>query len=454
MLLARHLPRRNILDIQGDTLEEALSELLVASTARISENLNGKRLLRALLEREKTMTTYLGNSVAMPHVRIKMKRPFIVAVGRCRKGMIFDGLTEGKEVRLIVLLIASNRAQNYLSVLASLARQFQDKRHVDFVLEAEKLEDFQARVLQGFGGLEARPKRAQEKFNRSLLTEALVLARAARCTAMLFFADTFAGGFDISGYFPKMRTVAVTRTAPTGRGGHGTGVDAVIEVQSFSDQRLSQLRSAVLIGLTRGLFKHNDRLCCIGGIPLSNQLDTLLIVDVAREFQKLLIRDTDLLPASVKVEVMERVLAIATELSLQGREGRPVGCLFVIGDASSVNNLVKPLVMNPFQGYSELDRNVLNPFMDETIKEFSSIDGAFIIRGDGVVESAGSLLSPAAEFYGDLPSGLGARHSAASAISRASDCIAIVVSASSGQVSIFRKGEMLPLISKSSSGNI
>ena len=40
------------------------------------------------------------------------------------------------------------------------------------------------------------------------------------------------------------------------------------------------------------------------------------------------------------------------------------------------------------------------------IKEFSSIDGAFVIRGDGVVESAGSLIQ-ATDNDHSLPSGLG-----------------------------------------------
>ena len=65
----------------------------------------------------------------------------------------------------------------------------------------------------------------------------------------------------------------------------------------------------------------------------------------------------------------------------------------------------------------------LNPFMDETVKEFSSLDGAFVIRGDGVVRSAGSLIQ-AADVDHPLPSGLGSRHAAAAAISLATDCVA------------------------------
>ena len=85
--------------------------------------------------------------------------------------------------------------------------------------------------------------------------------------------------------------------------------------------------------------------------------------------------------------------------------------------------------------------------MDETIKEFSSIDGAFVIRGDGVVESAGSLIQ-AADYNHNLPSGLGSRHAAAAAISVATDCIALVVSSSSGQVTLFRRGVMMALTEK------
>jgi DNA integrity scanning protein DisA with diadenylate cyclase activity len=189
-----------------------------------------------------------------------------------------------------------------------------------------------------------------------------------------------------------------------------------------------------------------------GGIAGSNQFDTVVVVDVEREFQTLLTGPADLLPADVKPEVLERVLAVAMDLAVEGREGRPVGGLFVVGDSDRVDKFIKPLVLNPFYGYKEEDRNILSPFMDETIKEFSSIDGAFIIRGDGVVESAGSLIQ-AADYDHALPSGLGSRHAAAAAISVATRCIAIVISSSTGQVTLFRRGVMLPLTEKRMSGS-
>ena len=89
--------------------------------------------------------------------------------------------------------------------------------------------------------------------------------------------------------------------------------------------------------------------------------------------------------------------------------------------------------------------------MDETIKEFSSVDGAFIIRGDGVITSSGSLVY-APDYYHALPSGLGSRHAAAAAISLATQCISIVVSSSTGQVTVFRRGVLLPLFEKGVAG--
>jgi len=64
-----------------------------------------------------------------------------------------------------------------------------------------------------------------------------------------------------------------------------------------------------------------------------------------------------------------------------------------------------------------------------------------------VVESAGSLIQ-AVDTEHTLPSGLGSRHAAAAAISLIAQCIAIVVSSSAGQVTLFRRGVMLPLTDK------
>jgi diadenylate cyclase len=445
MRLDKIIARSRIVDLRSLDLEGALQELLDVCVDKFPD-LKPESLLKGLLARESTMTTYLGFGVALPHVRVKMRRRYILAIGRSRVGIRHDGALGEERVHLIFMLIAGENARDYLQVLASLAQQVKGKELVDNLVNAPDLDALYERLIGGFSGVRAIEAQ-QNRMNRLMFREAERVASGADCSAIVVFGDTFIGGLQPGVLRSKRKTILVTRTAIE-TSEDDRQFSETIQVRSFSNARLAQLRSAMLVALTRGIVTFNDRICCVGGITGSNQFDTVVVVDIEREFQTLLTGSTaDLLPEDVKPEVLERVIAVATELAVEGREGRPVGCLFVIGDTEKVEKLTKPLVLNPFFGYKEEDRNILNPFMDETVKEFSSIDGAFVIRGDGVVESAGSLIQ-ATDSTHELPSGLGSRHAAAGAISVAANCISIVVSSSTGQVTLFRRGVMLPLTEK------
>ncbi|MFU8847205.1 MAG: diadenylate cyclase [Opitutales bacterium] len=446
MRIDRYIAVSRVIDLKSTEFEGALSELLEVCDFSKEKGLSKKRLLGELLDREKQMTTYLGNGVCLPHTRVTMKRPYMIAVGRCPQGLNYDGQTEYKDIRYVFLLLAAENARSYLYSLASLARVFQDKNHMERLEAAHKLSDFRREVKQVFSGEGDKPRQRHNRFNNLILKEAAKIAKGAACSTVLVFGDTFGGGVDFGNNFKGFKTVLISQgssEAATER----EEIDAVLPIRSFSNDRFSQLRSAVLIGLTRGIFKSNDRLCCVGGLRQSNQFDSITVVDIEREFQTVFTTKTDMLPPSVKPEVIERVLGIATELAVEGREGHPVGCLFALGNSDKILEFSKPLILNPFYGYKDEDRNILNPFMDETVKELSSIDGAFIIRGDGVLISAGALLL-APDYNHELPGGLGSRHAAAAAITQAVDCLCIVVSGSTGQVTLFRKGKMLPLIEK------
>ena len=445
MRLDKIIARSRIIDLRSLDLEGALRELLDVCVGKFPD-LKSESLLRGLLARESTMTTYLGFGVALPHVRVRMPRRYVLAIGRSRVGIRHDGALPDERVHLIVMLIAGENARDYLQVLASIARQVKGRELVENLVNAPDLDLLHERLVGGVGGLQA-VEAQQNRVNRLMFRQAERVAQGANCQAIMVFGDTFIGGIQPGVLRSRLKLILVTRAALE-TGDPGGEFNDILQVRSFSNQRLAQLRSAMLVALTRGVVRFTDRICCVGGITGSNQFDTLVVVDVEREFQTLLTGSTaDLLPSDVKPEVLERVIAVATELAVEGREGRPVGCLFVVGDTERVSSLSKPLVLNPFYGYKEEDRNILNPFMDETVKEFSSIDGAFVIRGDGVVESAGSLIQ-ATDSTHDLPGGLGSRHAAAAAVSVAADCISIVVSSSTGQVTLFRRGVMLPLTEK------
>lgn len=446
MRLEKLIARNRIVDLQSTDMRGALGELLATCAAKFPD-LKVDPLLRGLLARESTMTTYLGFGVSLPHVRTRMGRRYIMAVGRSRVGVAHDGSKEEERSHLVIMLLADEAARDYLSVLASIARLVKDPDLVKGLIDLPTTDEVYDRLVGAVGGLSSRAVPAQQnRINRLMIREAERVAKGAECDLIMMLGDAFAGGIEPRPWFPKMKTILVTRNAVE-TGVHDKFFADIIQVRSFSTQRMAQLRSAILVALTRGIVSFNDRICVLGGMAGSNQFDTVVVVDVEREFQTLLTGNADLLPDDVKPEVLERVIAVATELAVEGREGKPVGCLFVVGASSQVEKLVKPLVLNPFFGYKDEDRNILNPFMDETVKEFSTIDGAFVIRGDGVVLSAGSLIQ-ATDHEHLLPSGLGSRHAAAAAVSVATSCISIVVSSSTGQVTLFRRGVMLPLTDK------
>ncbi|NJE55550.1 diadenylate cyclase [Thermococcus sp. 21S9] len=138
--------------------------------------------------------------------------------------------------------------------------------------------------------------------------------------------------------------------------------------------------------------------------------------------------------------VLQRMLEIAIELSIEGREGTPVGTIFVIGDTRRVLKHSHQLIPNPFKGHKI---NVLDRDSKEIIKEFAQLDGAFVIREDGRIVSAGRYLEVEPKVIDlMLPPGLGSRHIAAAGITKLTKAMAISLS-ESGTIRIFKNGLML-----------
>ncbi|PSP49250.1 hypothetical protein BRC75_04205 [Halobacteriales archaeon QH_7_69_31] len=137
--------------------------------------------------------------------------------------------------------------------------------------------------------------------------------------------------------------------------------------------------------------------------------------------------------------VIRNVLEVAIELGKKGQKGKRVGALFVVGDAGKVMNKSRPLSYNPFE---KSHVHVGDPIVNVMLKEFSRLDGAFVISDSGKIVSAYRYLEPSAEGV-DIPKGLGARHMAAGAITRDSNAVAVVLSESDGLVRAFSAGEIV-----------
>ncbi len=143
----------------------------------------------------------------------------------------------------------------------------------------------------------------------------------------------------------------------------------------------------------------------------------------------------------VNTSVLKQVVSLAVEIAREGREGRKIGTLFVVGDSGEVVRRSKPMILDPLQGHPDEDKSIEDPNVRETIKELAQLDGAFVVSNAGVVLSAARYIDAASDSL-DLPLGLGSRHVAGASISRQTDAVAVVVSESS-MVRMFDDGDLV-----------
>lgn len=142
----------------------------------------------------------------------------------------------------------------------------------------------------------------------------------------------------------------------------------------------------------------------------------------------------------VDTAILEQVLTLAVELAREGREGRKIGTIFMVGDAEAVLNASRPMVLDPLYGHDAAAKQITEANTRETLKELAQLDGAFVISNEGIAVSAARYLDAPSTGL-DLPLGLGSRHMAAAAMTQETGAVAVVVS-QSAVVRLFDDGEL------------
>ena len=214
---------------------------------------------------------------------------------------------------------------------------------------------------------------------------------------------------------------------------------ACVTVPPYDYSRIEKVKVALVAAVTANVLRDGEDVLCLTGRSGSRLPDTVVRLQIGRGFEEKASIDTQGLGAEFSSQVVEALVSLAMAIGHEGFEGHPIGTIFVLGDSTAVMEKSKQLTINPFGGISEAERNVLDPSIREAIKNFAVLDGAFVIREDGVVLAAGRYLQPAGRV--ELPLGLGARHAAASAITLETNAVAISVSQSSGAVRVFKGGQ-------------
>jgi DNA integrity scanning protein DisA with diadenylate cyclase activity/mannitol/fructose-specific phosphotransferase system IIA component (Ntr-type) len=441
MPLTQYLARDRVIELSASSKAKALGELAERASTGIP-GLAAETVLCAVQAREKEIGTSIAPGVALPHARLPGIHRFVIAVGRSRRGIRWGAAVE-EPVHLIVMLLGGQgQSSEHLAILAELASVLRRPGLLERIREADSADDVHALLVgTGDGGVGAADDRDRIA-NRALFAHACAVAEETGAAALILHTDERLDPDFVGRRTPALRLILATNQTHKGADAAGHSFDAVVQVPHTGIADEHRLEFALLLALSQGLLDNLHQIVCVWGRAGSGRLDSLSVVDIDEDYAVLQSLRSELRESDIAPQVLNRLLDLASGLAAEGREGKPIGTILVVGDYGRVAEHCHQMVINPFKGYPDEQRNLLDPSLEETVKEFSSIDGAFVIRGDGVIMSAGTYL--AAEGQGlQVPKGLGTRHTAAAAITAVTGALAVVVSESTGAVSLFMRGQLL-----------
>ncbi len=173
------------------------------------------------------------------------------------------------------------------------------------------------------------------------------------------------------------------------------------------------------------------------GISISEESVAIIFHDFSKSVLLNAIKECE---ERIPSDVLRAAFRLCLEISSAGREGRKVGTAFLIGDHEEVMQRSHQMILNPYSGHPDEERSILDKDNWESIKEFSLLDGVFIVTGEGIIHNAGRYLDVDAKDL-EINKGFGGRHVSAAAMTRDTVAVALTVSESGGTVRLFMDGK-------------
>ena len=110
-----------IVDLQGETKEDIITELV--NVLPMGDVVTDKeKVLMAVLEREKIMSTGIGDGIAIPHGKSDAVSQLAAALGTQRRGVDFEAL-DGEPAFVFFLLVSPAKVSGpHIKALARISR--------------------------------------------------------------------------------------------------------------------------------------------------------------------------------------------------------------------------------------------------------------------------------------------------------------------------------------------
>lgn len=435
MKLATVLTPGRCVFLQSTAVEEVFNEL-IDTICRDEPSIDCEEARRAVWERERLLTTRVAKGIAIPHARLGGLERVTVAVGVSKEGISYVP-TEEELVHLVIMIVGEG--PEHLEVLRQIALKLSDRSVYDEILESESPQKVYDTLVSPLEEHVRRQSEAHLQASTLCFFHAMQLKDQVGARALVVHADAISHP-GILGEAVDAEDVYLVSSNVGRLADAGFRHCKLVAIPYRGLTRTNQVEIALLFVLAEGYLRQTDKVVTAFGSPGSGQLDTIRLTELATEFTVFFSLGAS--TGGIQRQVLARVIQMAAELAGEGREGKAIGTVFVIADQHDLSPHTQQLIVNPFKGYGEEERNILDPSLAETVKEFSRIDGAFVVRGDGVILSAGTYLRTDGTAR-PLQSGLGARHTAAASITARTDAVSVALSESTRKISIYKGGECI-----------
>jgi fructose-specific phosphotransferase system IIA component len=129
MILSENLKKNNItIDSKATTRWKLIEEMVnLAVKNQLIDPDHSKEIKKALIDREKSMSTGIGNGVAIPHCTTTRIDDIILLLTVLPKGMDFNSIDNQPVKIVILLLVPKNKLTQHIKTLANIAKMMSNE---------------------------------------------------------------------------------------------------------------------------------------------------------------------------------------------------------------------------------------------------------------------------------------------------------------------------------------
>lgn len=454
MTLQESLHPDSIIELRSRQKTDALNELIAALHAR-HPSVDKALVLARIQEKEALFSSVIREGVAIPHVRVEIEESVLIAFGRSERGVDFFG-DNRQPVHLVVLLLTRpDRPEAHLEILKDLAMILDNDAVLSALITAPSIDDIRRTLVGRTSSRTAVPskpraRRIDEQITDVVLKHSAEMARALGIGTIFVNCDSIAHPERLRPLFglkaARNRIIPVFKETTVSEEFRRSFPEYVLQLPEMDLTKAGQIKLALFLALANRWIKRSDLvLYLLPGLAIRG-LSNIDVIAIRERFTDIAFVQPERFKSVLEPSVLQQLIKIAFDLAINGREGHKVGTLFVAGDHTSVIPHTQQLIVNPFRSSTDDERyNILDPAIEEMVKELAQIDGAFVVAHDGRIVSAGAYIGTGRR-KAEITKGLGARHQAAANITAVTRAVAVTVSETNGVVTVFQNGRTVFII--------